>query len=206
MNDLFIPIMIVGALSLAFALYVNILFLSEIAQKYKARKLGCNAVSSTLLTGIVGSLCLTFWFVEVFVDFGAAQHTYARFAHKVLAPGVSFFCMISALNLSLMWVQIATQIDRLKSGGRNLKQKTTVAVVIMSTVFGIIMLTLAILGEGLGQQREYIIPRGITHNRIILHVNDDPTWATCTRNSCMHSNLLHTLISTPTPAFSHTQI
>ena len=152
MNDLFIPIMIIGALSLAFALYVNILFLYEIAQKYKTRKLGRNAMSSTLLTGIVGTLCLTCWFVEVFVDLVSYTHSYARFAHKVLAPGVSTFCMISALNLSLMWVQIATQIARLKSGGRNLKQKTTVAVVIMSTVFGIIMLSLAIMDEGMGTQ------------------------------------------------------
>ena len=141
-----------------------------------------------------------------FVDLGAAQHSYARFAYKVLVPGASTFCMISALILSLMWVQIATQIARLKSGGRNLKQKTTVAVVIMSIVFGIIMLTLAIMGESMGQQSEYIsIPHGITHNRIILHVSGDPTWATCTRNSCMHSNLLLTLIPTPTPALSYTQ-
>ena len=155
MNDLFIPIMIIGALSLAFALYVNILFMNEIAHKYKTRKLGRNAMSSTLLTGIVGTLCVTCWFVEVFADFANGkygQHTYARFAYKVLAPGASTFCMISALNLSLMWVQIATQIARLKSGGRNLKQKTTVAVVIMSTVFGIIMLSLAIMDEGMGTQ------------------------------------------------------
>ena len=152
MNGAIIASLIISALSTMFILLVVFMMVNEIIQRHKRKKLGKNAATTTVGFGFIASIFLLLWIIEPFIVVATQSQTYHNFAITVLVPIVAIFALVSALNLSLMWVQVSAAAKSLGKSGQNLSSRATTAVIITSALVAVVLATLAALNEGLIMQ------------------------------------------------------
>ena len=144
-NDLMVPLMIMECLTLAWALFVLVKFIYEGILKLKGGKCGFNAVASTLVLGTATMIFIPLWLIEVPVMLGQSSYHYQGIANQGFVPCMVIFSMTSLLNMSLMWVQVAGQVQSLKAGSKNLRSRTMIMVISLSAFFTIITIVMAIV-------------------------------------------------------------
>ena len=127
---------IIGVLAVARTFFVTVKF-----KKMKGNVLG-NAAGTTVVFSVFCSVFPIIWTIAYYPAMASRQLWLTNILYVVGISGSAIFGVASALNMSLMWLQVAQSAKTLKKGSTNLGRGPIAFVATFATLFAIIVILL----------------------------------------------------------------